>query len=332
MKYAQLREFTTQNGAQSIYLLEGEESYFREKGEAFLKSQFCQEPMLDYASFDGASLKGDNLRNLTDAWNAFPFVSQKRVLRVREFYPTEKEYESYLKDFFVNPPTDSILVIVNSAKSKTGNAKLSAKPNVTLVDCARADEETIKKWIYVTCKRDGVYADGVTCGKIASYCILDMSRIAMETEKLLVYCHAQNLDKLTDETVDMLVYPDAEYKIYELANALSRKNYDAFMRISGDLATKGFNELSLLSSISSHFKTLYEVSLVKGSDSEVAVALGVKEYAVKKSREQIHGVTTNQILAIYNAVYGAISDIKCGKITPQSALKKVISTLFFANS
>jgi DNA polymerase III delta subunit len=159
-----------------------------------------------------------------------------------------------------------------------------------------------------------------------------MARISKETEKLLAYAEAEGIEKLTDEVVYGLVYPDSEYKIYELANALSRKNYDAFMRISEDLSTKGFNELSLLSSISSHFKTLYEVSLIKGSDSEVAVALGIKEYAVKKSREQIHGVTTNQILGIYNAVYGAIADIKCGKITPQSALKKVIGTLFFVNS
>ena len=38
MKYAQLREFTTQNGAQSIYLLEGEESYFREKCDHVLEN------------------------------------------------------------------------------------------------------------------------------------------------------------------------------------------------------------------------------------------------------------------------------------------------------
>ena len=55
-----------------------------------------------------------------------------------------------------------MLLIVNSAKPKTGGAQLSKKTNVTYVDCSKADEETIKKWIYVTCKRAGVYADGVT--------------------------------------------------------------------------------------------------------------------------------------------------------------------------
>lgn len=331
MKYADLRKFTDENGAQSIYLFEGEESYFREKGETLIKTRFVQEPMLDYASFDGGTLKGEGIKNLTDAWNSFPFVSQKRVVRVSEFYPTEKEYETYLKSWFENPPQDGILIISNAAKPKTGGAKLGSKPSVTHIDCNRADEETIKKWIFVTCKREGVYADGVTCGKIAAYCVLDMSRIAMETEKLLCYCRAEGVEKLTDEIVDTLVYPDAEYKIYELANALSRKNYDAFVRIINDLSTKGFNELSLLSSLSSHFKTLYEVSMMKGSDKEIALSLGAKEYAVKKSRDQAENFSSAQLLTIYSGIYGAIGDIKSGKVTPSSALKTVIARLFFIN-
>ena len=174
------RKFTDENGAQPIYLFEGEDAYFREKGGQLLKDRFVQETTLDFASFDG-NLKGDGIKNLVDAWNSFPFMSERRLVRVSEFYPTEKEYEQYLEELFQNPPKDSILLIVNAGKGKAGSAALAKKPNVTYVDCARADEETIKKWIYVTCKREGVFADGITCGKLASYCVFDMSRIAMET-------------------------------------------------------------------------------------------------------------------------------------------------------
>ena len=242
MKYVDFKKFTDENGACPIYLFEGEEGYFREKGEALIRTRFVQEPTLDYISFDGASLKGDKMLSLSDALNAFPFISEKRLVRVTEFYPTEKEYETYLKPIFENPPKDGILLIVNVGKGKTGTVSLSKKTNVTYVDCSRSDEETIKKWIYVTCKREGVYVDGITSGKIAGYCLFDMSRISKETEKLLTFARAQGLERLTDEVVEMLVYPDSEYKIYELANALARKNYSAYMKIIGDLSTRGFNE------------------------------------------------------------------------------------------
>ena len=321
MKYVDFKKFTDENGACPIYLFEGEEVYFREKGEALIKSRFLQEPTLDYSAFEGVSLKGDKLSLLIDAVNSYPFMSERRVVKVTEFYPTEKEYEGYLKKLFEAPPTASILLIVNSSKGKAGTASLAKKPNVTFIDCSRSDEETIKKWIYLTCKRAGVYADGIT--------IYDMSRISMETEKLLSYCHSMGLDRLTDEIVDALVYPDTEYKKYELANALARKNYSAFMRILGDLLAHGYNETELLSSLASYFKTLYEVAISKGSDGEIAAALGLKEYAVKKNREQAAKFTKEQLLDFYNAVYGGISAIKCGELTPSAALKAVTPKLFF---
>lgn len=329
MKYVDFKKFTDENGAQPIYLFEGEEVYFHERGEALLKSRFLQEPTLDYASFDGGALKGDKIKALIDAVNCFPFISEKRVVRVTEFYPTEKDFDLYLKELFENPPRDAILLISNTGKGKTGSVVLAKKPNVTVVDCARSDEETIKKWIYVTCKRAGLYADGVTCGKLASYCVYDMARVAQETEKLLGYCTAVGATRLTDEIVDELVYPDAEYKIYELANALARRNYSTYMRVVKDLSTRGFNETSLLSSLASYFKGLYETSLCKGSDQEVATALGIKEYAARKNREQAAKFGKERLLQLYDAVYSAISDVKCGVLTPASALKSVTARLFF---
>ncbi len=329
MKYVEFKKFTDENGACPIYLFEGEEVYFREKGAQILKNLYVQEPTLDYVSFDGGTLKGEKLKALVDAVSSFPFISKKRLVRVTEFYPTEKDFDSYLKPLFDNPPRDSILLIINAGKGKPGTVALAKKPNVTYVDCARSDEETIKKWIYVTCKRAGVYADGITCGKLASYCIMDMARIAMETEKLLGYCTATGKDRLTDELVDELVYPDSEYKIYELANALARKNYSEYLKVIKDLSTRGFNETSLLSSLASYFKGLYEVSLCKGSDKDVATALGIKEYAAKKNREQAAKFGKGELLELYKGVYQAISDIKCGVLMPSAALKTITARLFF---
>ncbi len=329
MKYVDFKKFTDEKGGQPIYLFEGEEVYFRERGEALLKNRFLQDATLDFTSFDGNVLKGEKLKGLVDAVNSFPFLSEKRVVRVSEFYPTEKEYELYLKPLFENPPTDGMLIILNGGKGKAGTASLAKKPNVTFVDCARSDEETIKKWIYLTCKRTGIYADGMTCSKLASYCIFDMSRIAMETEKLLGYCQATGKSTLTDQIVDELVYPDSEYKKYELANALARRNYAAFMRILKDLSAQGYNETELLSSLASYFKGLYEVSISRGSDKEIATALGMKEYGVRKNREQAAKFENGELLKVYNAVYGAISGIKCGERTPSAALKTVTAELFF---
>ena len=143
MKYVDFRKFTEENGAQPIYLFEGEEVYFREKGEALLRSKFVQQPLLDAATFDGGSLKGDKIASLLGAVNSFPFVSERRLVKVTEFYPTQKEFEQFLKAYFEAPAMTTILLISNSAKEKTGGVALSKAKNVTFVDCGKSDRKSV---------------------------------------------------------------------------------------------------------------------------------------------------------------------------------------------
>ena len=147
MKYIDFKKFTDENGAQPIYLFEGEEVYFREKGEGMLKSRYLQEATLDYASFDGGALKGDKLKALIDAVNCFPFISEKRVVKVSEFYPTEKDYDFYLKSLFENPPSTTILLIVNVKSNFPTLITFTSAPAMILytewVDCISLQSGTV---------------------------------------------------------------------------------------------------------------------------------------------------------------------------------------------
>ncbi len=331
MKYVEFRKFTDENGAMPVYLFEGEETYFHGKGEELLCSRFVSDTTLDYASFDGASLKGEKIRELTDAASCFPFISEKRMVKVTEFYPSEKDFEKYLKDFFENAPKDSIVLIVNLGKGKAGSAALAKAKGVTFVDCSKSDEETIKKWIYLTAKKAGVYADGMTCALLAAYCAYDMARISKETEKLLICCEAEGLERITDQMIELHVAPENEYKNYELTNAVSRKNYGEFVKIMQEFTVKNTDILSVLSMLASHFKTLYEVRVSRGSDKEVATNLGLKEFAVKKNREQAAKFQKEELLGYYRRLYTATQQVKCGELTPASALKTVTAGIFFEN-
>ena len=71
------------------------------------------------------------------------------------------------------------------------------------------------------------------------------------------------------------------------------------MRILKDLLAHGYNETELLSTLASYFKSLYEVSISRESDGEIATVLGLKEYAVKKNREQAAKFTKEELLEYY---------------------------------
>ena len=313
-------------GAALIYLFDGEEEYFKERGEEMLKERFLGEPSLNYSAFHGETLKGAALSSLVAAAQSFPFMSEKRIVKVTDFYPTEKEYETYLKGYFENPSADTILLIVNSSRPK-GKFDLKKMPNVTYVDCGKADEETVLRWIYTQFRRAGVRADTDCCERVMHYCLGDMSRIAGETEKLIAY--AGQGGAVSPEDVDAVVYKDAEYKTYEMTGAFGAGNYAKFLSVQRELMEKGADEGAVLNALCAYLRSLLEILLLKKSDAETARALGMNEYAVKMSRRQANAVGAARVRDCWEYVYAAISGVRSGELTAPAALLKVNAQLFY---
>ena len=323
MKFTELKN-DLQNGARSIYLLEGDAAYFRMKGEDMIKSAFVSMPELNFTVMDGAALKGNSLTALVSAIESVPFMSEKRIVKVTEFHPSDAEYEKYLKKTFDNFPRETILLIVNSEGKK--GVELKRKACVTFVDCNCADEETVAKWAYITLRNAGVSASVEVCTLIARYCRCNMSRVALEVEKIIDY---KKEGELTREEADALVYKDNDYRIYEMTNAVARRDFDTFSAIEAELCRKAGDETAVLSGLFSYFKNLLTVFESGGSDRQLSELLKMKEYGVKKSREQARAIGSDKLKNLTAEIYTALAEIKCGNLTPQSALQAVNCKIFF---
>ncbi|MCD7729279.1 MAG: DNA polymerase III subunit delta [Clostridia bacterium] len=324
MKFTQLKQDIA-SGAKSIYLLQGEDAYFLSHGEEMIKKAFLEIPELNFSSFEGESLKGSAITALTDALQVCPFMAERRIVRASEFYPSESDWEKYMRPVCENFPATAILIIVNTQNKKSG-ADLKRKGAVTYVDCGTASEEEVSRWVYLMLKRSGIYADVSVCMSIAQYCLCNMSRVAIETEKIKVY---KGSGTLSQEEADALVYKDADYRIYELTNAVAAGNYSKYITIAEDLTGKGMDEVSLLNSLFNFFRTLINVSSSRKSSDELAKELGMKEYGVKRSREQAAKMGTDRLTQLCTCVYGLLSDIKQGNVTPKNAFYLATSQIFF---
>ena len=329
MKFVLFKK-SLEEGAAPVYLFDGEEEYFKERGEEMLKAKFLQEPSLNYTVMQGDSLKGTQMTGLLAAVQCVPFMSEKRIVKVTDFFPSEKDYTTYLKPYLENPQRDTILLIVNSAAPKGKTADLRKAPNVTWVDCSRADEDTVLRWIYTQFKRNGISADTDCCERIMRYCLFDMSRISGETQKLIAY--ASDTKKITPADVDAVVYRDTEYKTYEMSNALGLKNYGKFMAVQSELLAKGMDETAVLNALCSYFRGMFEISLLQKSDAETAKVLGMKEYGVKMSRRQAETMGQRRVEECFRSINNALNRMKAGEISAAAALQTVNLQLFFGGN
>ena len=164
MKYTELKN-SIKEGAKPVYLLEGDDAYFRSNGEEQLKAAFLQMPELNYTSFDGEALKGATISQLVSAVKSFPFMAEKRIVKVSEFYPTESEFENYIKPLFADFPPSSVLIINNTGAKK--GVDLKRKSQVAYFDCSRTDREAVAKWAYITLRRANVNTPDSVCESIA---------------------------------------------------------------------------------------------------------------------------------------------------------------------
>lgn len=313
-------------GIDRVYLVEGDEGYFRDRVVDTLREMCVQQPSLNDVRLEGDAVKGEKLSALRDNLYALPFLSEYRMVRIYEFYPTEKEYETVLKGYVEKPCPSTVLVIVNS-KKKNG-VDLKRKAGITYVDCAKESEEVVAKWLFGMFRRSGLNAEQDAVQRMVRYCNNDCARMKQEIAKLVLLLGQGGT--VTSSIVEEYISKDVEYKTYELTQAAARKSYAAFAEILYDLLDKGYDEHMALASLTAHFRTLYEVSAMRGTDGEIANALGVKPYAVQKNREQAARLGREKVKEYYLRLYELSCGAKSGIYTKENALFAAIAKIFFS--
>ena len=277
MNYTEFKNGLDEGKLFPIYLFEGEDSFFRERGLVLLKARYLQEPDLNYATFWGEKL---NDNELLSSLTAFPFMSQKRITLLREYYPKSNSISVELKKYFENPIEDSIFVIINEKPSET----LKKLTNVCIVDCKKADSSIISRYVKGKCAQSGVTIDLEHAIILAEYCLNDMTRVENETEKLISYAFTKKSISLED--LELLVTKDTEYKIYELTDYIGKKDFDKALLVINELLNKGETLQKLLIAIYNYFRRLLHIAISGKTDSQLAEAFSIKEFAVKKARNQ----------------------------------------------
>ncbi len=311
MKFTDFKNSIAENNVRSVYLLEGDDSFFKRRAIELLKNKFITEPTLNFASFDGSSFV---MGELTASLTAYPFMSEKRLTLLTDHAFTKDELKGELKNYLDNPPTDSLFVI---STFKGGDA-IKKFDSVCVVDCSKADVSVLLKWVKAECGKANVKIDAETAKNLCEYCLCDMTRIENETLKLISYVGDDGI--ISQVSVDELVVRDTEYKIYEMTDYIGKRKFDMALSVIADMLSKGETPQRLIISIYNYFRRLLHVIISVKDIGEIASLLGIKEFAVKKAREQAKMFKTRAIKKAVDMLVNADYSIKNGSLEQNQAL------------
>lgn len=304
MLFSELKKSLNNGERYSVYLIEGEEGYFRALALDMLKSTFVKEPSLNIATFDGGALSVDDV---LASLGALPFLSEYRMTVIKDFYPTAAGLKGGLKNFLENPIKSSVLVIVNEKP----NEAFKKFDSVRTVECKTAEVPTVARWIKATVAAAEIKISDGICTEIAEYCLSDMTRVKNETEKLIAY--AGRGGEIDENAVDLLVYRGAEYKIYEMTDYIAKRKFDQAIGVINDMLNKGETHGRIISGVYNYFRRLLFVAISDKSPAETGALLGIKEFAVKKTKQQAAAFNVRALKNAVDRLIDADYAVKSGK-------------------
>lgn len=255
--------------------------------------------------------------NVAKALETLPVFDEKKIVYVKL---TSKDFknENKLTDYFnqVNPTTVFVVSVGN-----TGYLK-SYEKNFEVVDCNRLNKDFIFPFVVAELKKNNKNITKDACECLCDYSNCDLAKIINELTKLTSYIGDREIISVDD--VKLLVNKSVEFQIFELTEALARKNETKVYEILSVLKTRKDEFRGLTALIYKHFRRLFLVSISTESKSEQAKMLGVHEYAITKSQEQAKLFTKKQLKEINDICHKIDFDIKQSNMTPENAVEYLI--------
>ncbi len=258
------------------------------------------------------------------ACDTMPVFSKRKLVYVdlRMSKKAELKNIKSLEKYLLNPNPQSVLVV-----NVGDNEDISLDKKVFCeVDCNRLDYKIVALKIKATLNAKGKNIDDNATKLLFEYCLGDMTKALLECEKLISFVGDRK--DITNADISAIVTPSLEYQVFELTEALSKKNSSKVYAILDDMRAKKDEFRTLPALIYSHFRRLFMVSLNSGmSNFELSKLLGVKEYAIKKSAEQAKYFSLSKLKKINELCVQVDSDLKQSNINVENAVNLVVLSI-----
>lgn len=309
----------------NIYLLYGEERYlvYQQRDRLI---DFLVEPgdTMNLNKFIG---NGININDVLQMADTLPFFADRRVILVEGSDIFKKSNEE-LREYLENVPESTVFVFVeNEVDARTALYKTVTKNGVA-VKLSRQTDETLAIWIKGKIGKEGKKVQQSVILYFLKRVGDDMVRIENELEKLLTY--AIDRDEITVDDVNAVTKDALEDRIFDMIEAVSRKDKKNAMALYHDLVALKESPVKILSLISTEYnrllmiKDLYERG-TRGND--IATAMDIKPFLVTKRMGIIGNFSKDDLAKCVSLAAEAEQGFKSGKLTDRLAVEILIFTL-----
>ena len=321
MKFEELKN-NLKVKVQYAYLLQGIDEFLLSSAyKLIIKFSGITMPELNLIKFSEGVI---DCEDVVRALDTMPVFDMKKVvyLDLRMAKKSELKNIKVLESYLLKPNDMSVLIInLGDNESLTFD-----KGNLVVVDCSRLDYKIVSLKIKSVITSKGKEIDENSTKLLFDYSLGDLAKIMLDIDKLVAFVGERK--EITISDIKEVVTQSLEYKIFELTEALSKKDSVKVYAILNDMKGKKEEYKTLPALIYSHFRRLFMVSLNKtNSNLELSKMLGVKEYAIKMTQNQVKLFKKSDLKKINDLCANLDFDLKQSNISIDNYINLLVLTI-----
>ncbi len=253
---------------------------------------------------------------------SLPFLSSKKLVLVRDM-GANKALTEHIADLLADVADSTDLIITESKLDKRGVYYKTLQKQLGFKDFGELDVASLAQWTTQTVTEQG----GTISRSDASYLVdrigPSQQLLAGELDKLLLYNQ-----KITKETIDLLVEPSPRSTIFELLEAAFAGNTRRALKLYDEQRQLRVEPQAILALISWQ---LHILALIKTagtrSSADIAREGGVSPYVVNKSMPIARRLSLPQLKDLIHQALELDISLKSQPIDADSALQNLLITI-----
>lgn len=265
--------------------------------------------------YDITKFDADNFscNALIESCEQMSFFAKKRLVIVKNLTSITVKDQTKLLSYIQNVNPLTTLIFLDTLNSGVFDFLKTEKVTLALNDYE------IRDYIKQELANFNKTMANETINLLIDFCQKDMNRINLEINKLIAYIGERQEINLED--IKLLVPQTEELIVFELTTALGKKDAQKSLFLLSKLMGNVEQNSKLFALLSTQIRRMFFAAISKNlTDQEIANKLGVKEFAVKKLKEQCKNFSVSSLKNIVYELCEIDYNIKNGLMSLDNAL------------
>jgi len=324
-----------------FYLLHGEDEFRRSEALAQMKEKMGDPAMADLNTviFDGHQV---TLGELIHACNAVPFLADRRLVIVKGLLAKleserskmggeETAFERGLVDYLQRVPESTRLVFLEDKSIGEDNPihQLALAHELGYVkEFKPLQGKDLRHWIAQRAEKKGGQILPSAVEELAAFVGNDLRLLDQEIDKLMAYVNG--VRPINTEDVRLLVSYVQEASIFEMVDALGRRDGERAIELLHELLDRDVAPPYLLYMITRQFRIMLQVKELESrrvGRREIGEELKLRQFIVDKGLQQARNFSFEKLEAAYRKLLETDMVLKTGRTEPVLALDMLIVEL-----